>query len=92
MEVMAVTYRTGTRARDMRTVLLTDARRSVVLLPGQARMEILQGQHEHGRACACRFWAEELGLDVSDRTFAIPAEAVAQARVLGNVKTRKAWH
>jgi hypothetical protein len=91
MDALAVTYRTSNRASDLRTVIVTDATRSVVLLPA-GRMEILRGTHAHGKSCACAFWAEALDLDIADDTFAVPSTAVVQTRPLPNVKSRKAWH
>jgi hypothetical protein len=87
----AITYKTGESARELRTVIVADAKRSVVLLPS-GRLEILSARMLHGTACAHRFWAEQFGLDADDNTFAVPTEQVVQIRTMTNLKISKRKH
>jgi hypothetical protein len=82
----AVTYRSGAKRGQLRTVLLASARHSVVLLP-TGRLEILTGTPLHGETCRCQFWQDAIAADPGN--FAVPAEAVVQVREVGPVKTRK---
>ena len=73
----ALTYQSGPRKSDKRTVLLEDVRSTVVLLP-TGRMEIMVGKQLHGTACRHAFWAEVLGTDPDSDDFAVPADQVVQ--------------
>lgn len=82
----AVTYHTGTSARALRTVLLSDVRESVVLLP-VGSLDVLIGKMLHGATCAHALWDEALGTQGDD--FVIPAaQVVARRPMAGAVKTR----
>jgi hypothetical protein len=72
----AVTYRTGTSARALRTVVVEDARTVVLVAP--ERMELLTGKLVHGTSCGHKFWDQELGTSGDD--FAVPASQVVQQR------------
>ncbi len=86
MEATAVTYRTGNRHGELRTVLVRDARKSVVLLPSGS-LEILQATLLHGMACRHEFWDDILGTSGDD--FVISADQIVQIRTIRNVKTRR---
>jgi hypothetical protein len=75
----AITYQSGSRRSDLRTVIAEDVQRAVVLLPS-GRLEVLTAKLLHGTTCAHRFWADELGLDADDDTFSCPAEMVRAVR------------
>lgn len=77
MQATAITYRTGTSARELRTVLLDDVRESVVLLPAGS-LDLVLGKLLHGTQCAHSFWAEQLGDQGDD--FAVPAEQIVARR------------
>lgn len=81
MEATAITYRSGPRKSDLRTVLVSDVRQSVVLLP-TGTLDLLIAKLLHGSQCAHSFWAEELGLDPESDEFAIPAEQVVATRAM----------
>jgi hypothetical protein len=87
---VAITYKSGPRAKDLRTVLVEDVRSSVVLLP-TGSLDVVRAKLVCGTSSACGFWADELGLpDAHD--FAIPASAVRQQREIAiavKVKTHK---
>lgn len=89
MDATAITYSTDGKRSHLRTVLVTDARRVVVLLPA-GRLETVQAKLLHGQHCAHKFWAEALGLQGDE--FAVPAEAVVQERTIANVKTSTRKH
>ena len=72
MEATAITYRSGPRKSVLRTVLVSDVRQSVVLLP-TGTFDLLIAKLLHGSQCAHSFWAEELGLDPESDEF-IPAD------------------
>jgi hypothetical protein len=75
----ALTYKSGPKARDLRTVLLEDVRESVLLLP-TGRLDVVVGKLLHGTTCRHTFWAAELGTDPDSDDFAVPAELVRQRR------------
>lgn len=88
----AITYRTGTRARDLRTVICSDVRESVVLLP-TGSLDVVTAKLLEGTSSRHEFWAEQLGTDPSDHTFICPADQVVAKRPINIaviVKTRKA--
>ena len=76
MATTAITYRTGTSARALRTVVVDDVRTVVVVAP--ERMELLTGKLLHGTTCAHKFWDGELGTSGDD--FAVPASQVVAQR------------
>lgn len=83
----AITYKTGESASKLRTVLVDDARKSIVLLPA-GRLEVMVGKQLHGqRACRHEFWDEVLGTDGDD--FAVLMEQVTQVREVGPIKIKK---
>jgi hypothetical protein len=80
VEATAITYRTGESRSKLRTVLLSDVRDSVVLLPA-GRMDVMVGKLLHGSgSCAHKFWAEVLGTDPDSDGFAVPAAQVVRRR------------
>lgn len=89
MVATAITYRTGRAAVELRTVIVTDARPVVVLLPS-GRLTIMQGKLLHGQACAHKFWEGVLDLEGDD--FAVPAEQVVRERTIANIKTSRRAH
>ena len=91
MATTAITYQSGPRAKDLRTVIVEDIRTSVVLLP-TGSLDVVQAKLLHGTACRHEFWAAELGTDPDSDEFAIPASALRQQREIGvavKVKTHK---
>ena len=84
----AVTYQSGPRRSDLRTVVVEDVKTSVVLLPA-GRLEVLSAKLLHGTTCRCAWWAEQLGIPESD-DFVVPAESVrAQREITVAVNVRK---
>jgi hypothetical protein len=80
MTATAVTYRTGTSRSALRTVLVDDVRRSVVLLPA-GRLDVLMAKLIHGTTCRKEsFWDEVLGQDHGDDAFVIPASQIVAKR------------
>ena len=75
----AVTYQSGPRKSDLRTVIVEDVRRSVVLLP-TGSLDVLTAKLLHGTACRHPQWAEWLGTDPESDSFAVPAESVRSER------------
>jgi hypothetical protein len=86
---VALTYRTGTAMSKLRTVIVDEARTSVVLLP-TGRLEILTAKLLCGSTCATDWWNEVLGLTGTD--FAIPAAQVVQVREIGAATLGKHNH
>ena len=76
MATTAITYRTGTSARALRTVIVDDAHTVVLVAP--ERLELLTGKLLHGTTCAHSFWDGVLGTSGDD--FAVPASQVTQVR------------
>jgi hypothetical protein len=75
---VAITYQSGPRKSDLRTVICEDVHSTVVLLP-QGSLDIVQATLVCGTTSRCDFWAEELGLpDAHD--FAAPADKIVQTR------------
>lgn len=62
---------------DLRTVLVSDIRDSVVLLPA-GRLDVVLGKLLHGSTCAHHFWDQELATEGDD--FAVPASQVVARR------------
>jgi hypothetical protein len=87
---VALTYQSGPRASDLRTVICEDVRNSVVLLP-EGRLDIVVAKLLCGTASRCDFWAAELELqDAHD--FAVPADKIRARREMAVgaiVKTHK---
>jgi hypothetical protein len=79
MAVEAITYQSGPRAKDLRTVIVEDARRSVVLLP-TGRIEIVQAKLLHGTSCRHSWWAEVLGTDPASDDFVVETSQIRQQR------------
>jgi hypothetical protein len=73
----AITYRTGTKARDLRTVIVDDVRKSVVLLP-TGSLDVVTAKLLCGSQCATPFWHEQLGISGAD--FAVTANQVVARR------------
>ncbi len=83
---VAITYQSGPRRSDLRTVIVEDVRHSVVLLP-QGSLAVVHAKLLHGTACRCQFWNEVLGTTGDD--FVIPAaQVVAQRPMQIAVKAR----
>jgi hypothetical protein len=78
MSPVAITYQSGPRKSDLRTVICDDVRTSVVLLP-EGRLDIVQAKLLCGTASRCDFWAEELGL-TDPHDFAVPADKIRARR------------
>lgn len=84
----ALTYRSGPKARDLRTVIVEDVRKSVVLLPA-GRLDIVTAKLLHGTACRCTWWAEQLGTDPDSDDFVVEAsQIVAQREMQIAVRTK----
>lgn len=79
---IAMTYQSGPRRNDLRTVLVENVERQVLILP-TGRMDVVEAKLLHGTACRHEFWAERLGTDPDNDTFMIPADAVRQEREMG---------
>lgn len=75
----ALTYRSGPKARDLRTVIVEDVRKSVVLLPA-GRLDIVTAKLLHGTACRCVWWAEHLGTDPDSDDFVVQADQIVAQR------------
>jgi hypothetical protein len=87
---IALTYQSGSRANDLRTVLVDDVRTSVVLLPA-GRLDIVQAKLLCGTTSRCDFWAQELGLQEA-HDFAVPANKIRaqhEMQIGARVKTDK---
>jgi hypothetical protein len=88
----AITYQSGLRKSDLRTVLVTEVNQSVVLLPAGS-LRVLTAKLLEGTTSRHDFWAEILGTDPADHTFICPADRVVAQReitVAAIVKSRKA--
>ena len=84
----ALTYQSGPRKNDLRTVVVEDVRRAVVLLP-TGTFDVLSAKLLHGTSCAHSFWAEQLGTDPDSDDFVVPADSVrAQREIQISVKAR----
>jgi hypothetical protein len=79
MATVAITYRSGPGARDLRTVVCDDMRSTVVLLP-TGSLDIVQAKLLHGTSCRHEFWAEVLGTDPASDDFAVEKSQVVQVR------------
>lgn len=73
----AITYQSGPRKSDLRTVIVEDVRTTVVLLP-TGRMDVMMAKQLHGTACRHAFWDEVLGTSGDD--FVVEASQVKQVR------------
>jgi hypothetical protein len=85
-----VTYQSGPRKSDLRSVLVDEVHRSTVLLP-TGSLDVVQAKLLHGQACRHTFWATELGTDPESDDFAVPAEVVRSIRTL-NVAIKTGRH
>lgn len=90
MGAAAITYQSGPRKSDLRTVLVGDVTRSTVLLP-TGSLDVVQAKLLHGQACRHTFWATELGTDPESDDFVVPAATVRQIRTL-NVAIKTGRH
>lgn len=79
MATTAITYRTGTSARALRTVVVEDVRRSVVLLP-TGQLDVIQAKLLHGSSCRHAWWSEVLGTDPASDDFVVAADQVVAER------------
>jgi hypothetical protein len=87
----AITYQSGPHKRDLRTVICSDVRESVVLLPS-GRLDVMVGKLLEGTASRHVWWAEILGTDTDDHEFICPTDQVVARReisVAAIVKSRK---
>jgi hypothetical protein len=75
----AITYRTGDSASKLRTVIVDEVKRTVVLASSE-RLELVQAKLLHGTACRHFEWAEWLDLDPDDDSFAVAADQVHAIR------------
>jgi len=75
----AITYQSGPRKNDLRTVLVEDVRSNVVLLP-TGRMDVVIAKLLHGTACRHEFWAEALGTDPASDDFVVQADQIVAQR------------
>jgi hypothetical protein len=73
----AITYQSGPRKSDLRTVVVDDVRTSTVLLP-TGRMDVVVAKLLHGTACRHKFWDEILGTSGDD--FVVEASQVVFER------------
>ena len=84
---VAITYESGPKARDLRTVLVEDVHQSTVLLPTGA-LDVTQAKLLHGTACRCSWWAEQLGTEPESDDFIVStAQIVAKREMAVAVKT-----
>ncbi|MGC1783599.1 MAG: hypothetical protein WA708_13835 [Acidobacteriaceae bacterium] len=89
MATVALTYQSGPRRSDLRTVICENATRSVVLLP-TGSLDIVQAKLLCGTTSACDFWADELNLpDAHD--FAVPADNIVAQRPM-NIAAKVVRH
>ena len=79
MTTVALTYQSGPKARDLRTVICEDVRTSVMLLP-TGSLDVITAKLLHGTACRHVWWSEQLGTDPDDDTFIVPAAQVVAQR------------
>jgi hypothetical protein len=81
--VIFVTYRSGPRESNLRTVLLEGSkpRHRSAVLDGKLQPVALCGTLAEGRFSALAWWNTEVhGRAADDRTFEIPAELVRKVR------------
>jgi hypothetical protein len=90
MATAAITYQSGPRARDLRTVLVDEVRQTTLLLP-TGSLDVVQAKLLHGRACRHEWWAEQIGTDPASDDFVAPAEVVRAIRTL-NVTIKTGRH
>lgn len=76
-QAVAVTYQSGPRAKDLRTVIVEDVRTSVVLLP-TGSLDVVRAKLLCGSQCATEFWHDQLG--TSGDTFIVSADQVVAQR------------
>ena len=89
MTIQAITYQSGARRGQLRTVLVEGAHKSIVVLPA-GRLEIMTGQLVHGQTCRKEsFWDDVLGQAHDDDTFICPADSVRAVTEVGPVKIKK---
>lgn len=89
MATEALTYRSGPRKSDLRTVIVEDVRSTVVLLP-TGRLDVLTAKLLEGTTSRHSFWAEVLGTDPADHQFICPADQfVARRPIQIAVKVKK---
>jgi hypothetical protein len=81
-----VTYQSGPRKSDKRTVLVENVARQVVLLPA-GRLEILTAKLLHGQTCRHEFWMDAIGADAD--TFAVAADQVVRISQTGPVRVNR---
>lgn len=85
----AITYQSGTRKSDLRTVVVDEVRTSVVLLP-TGRLDVVMAKLLHGTSCRHDFWAEALGTDPESDDFVVEASQIrAQREMTIAVKVKR---
>jgi len=75
----AVTYSTTGPKRDLRTVVVSDAR-EITVLAADGPVKILAARLLHGTKCAHEWWAQQLGTDPDSSDFAVPVTQVVAVR------------
>lgn len=84
----AITYQSGPRKNDLRTVLVDEMRESTVLLP-TGRLDVVVAKLLHGTACRHEFWAQALGTDPDSNDFVVEASQIrAQREMTIQVKVK----
>jgi hypothetical protein len=79
--VLAVTYQSGPRHSDLRTVLIVGKPKiQMAVRKGGLCAASLTVTLAEGRRSAKPFWDDVLGMDSDDYTFVIPAELVRGVR------------
>jgi hypothetical protein len=85
-----VTYQSGPRKSDLRSVLVDEVRQTTLLLP-TGSLDVVQAKLLHGRACRHEWWAEQLGTDPASDDFVAPAEVIRSIREM-NVTVKTGAH
>jgi hypothetical protein len=76
---VAITYRTSTSRSALRTVLVEDVRRTVVLLP-TGRLDVVTAKLLQGTCSRHDWWAQVLGTDPASTDFVVGADQVVAER------------
>jgi hypothetical protein len=88
---VALTYQSGPRKGDLRTVVVEDVRNTVVLLP-QGSMDVVMAKLLHGTACRHPQWAEWLGTDPESDDFVVAADQIVAQRPMQIAVKAKRGH
>lgn len=85
----AITYRSGSKARDLRTVIVRDVRSTVLLLPSGS-LDVITAKLLCGSSCATDFWHQQLGTSGDD--FIVHAAQVVARRPITVATIAKHTH